>query len=99
MTLTPTKLEHRRPLRSGEYYWLAHSEGFRVESRDGRVGTVFGVHFDPETGSVLALRIRTGLLRERIEELPVEHVLRVDARRRVVEVLDDEAPDDHQLER
>ena len=99
MTPSLTQLEHRRPLRLSEYYWLARSEGFRVESRDGRLGTVFGVHFNPENGSVVALRIRTGLLRERIEELPVEHVLRVDARRRVVEVLDDEEPDDHELGR
>jgi hypothetical protein len=89
VTLTEPPLL-RRPLRLSEYYWLARCEGFRVATRDGRLGTVFGVHFDPATGSIVALRVRTGLLRTHIVEIPVDHVLRVDAQYHLIEVLDEE---------
>jgi uncharacterized protein YrrD len=62
-----------------------------VTTRDGRLGTVFGVHFDPGTGDIVALRVRTGLLRSQIVEMPVNRVLSLDARRRSIEVADEDA--------
>ena len=84
----------RWPLRLSDYYWLARCEGFRVATRDGRLGTVFGVHFEAATGTIAALRVRTGLLRTHIVEIPIDRVLRVDAQHRLIEVIGDDGTAD-----
>ena len=61
MTATPTRVERR--VRPRDYYWLPRCEGYTVVTKDGRLGTVFGVEFDAETGAIDALRVRCGLLR------------------------------------
>lgn len=47
-------------------YWVCHSDGFRVDAAQGRVGFVEAVRSDPdEPGSVLLL-IRAGTLGRRV---------------------------------
>jgi hypothetical protein len=45
-------------------YWLAHCDGFRVETADGGLGFVDHVEVDEEDGVVLA--VRAGLLGRRV---------------------------------
>jgi hypothetical protein len=62
-------------------YWLHRCEGFRVESPDGRVGTVQGVRFkgsiEPEF-----LEVRAGLLGRRLLLISVEQVKEILPRQR-----------------
>jgi hypothetical protein len=64
-------------------YWLRTCEGFRVDSKNGRVGVVEEVRLaadkEPE-----ALAVRTGLFRLRLEIVPVSDVERVIPRRKRV---------------
>jgi len=64
-------------------YWLGTCEGFRVDSRNGRVGIVEEVRFssrkEPET-----LAVRGGLFRTRLLFVPVGAVERVIPRRKRV---------------
>lgn len=92
--MTATATQPGRHVRRKDYYWLARCEGFRVVTRDGRLGTVFGVEFDAATGALAALRVRSGLLRTHMLEIPIENVLAIDPRRRFVHVRDGEAATD-----
>jgi hypothetical protein len=71
-----------------DHYWLARCEGYRVVSKDGHVGTVFGVRFDPGTGELAGLRVRTGLLRRHLLIVPITDVLGLEPRRRLIYVRD-----------
>ena len=57
-------------------YWLSTCEGFRVDSKDGRVGIVEEVRFS-STDRPEALAVRTGLFRLRLAIVPVDEVERV----------------------
>jgi hypothetical protein len=84
----PTRVEPRPKIRTADSYWIARCEGYRVVSNDGHLGTVFGVRFDPETGALAGLRVRTGLLRRHLQMVPVTDVLGIDPRRHLVYVRD-----------
>ena len=79
-----TRLETRPRLGTADDYWLAQCEGYRVVSADGHLGTVFGLRFDPETGALVALRVRTGLLRRQLLTLPIDDVIGIEPRRHLV---------------
>jgi hypothetical protein len=49
----------RPPGSCTDAFWLAHSEGFRVETPAGRLGYVEEVLSERGSGEVLALRVRT----------------------------------------
>jgi hypothetical protein len=68
-------LDIHDPRRSsyGHDYWLHRCDGFRVESPDGRVGTVQGVRFQSSIEPEL-LEVRTGLFGRRLLLIPVEQV-------------------------
>ena len=57
-------------------YWLSTCEGFRVDSKDGRVGIVEEVRFS-SNDQPEALAVRTGLFRLRLAIVPVDEVERV----------------------
>ena len=57
-------------------YWLSTCEGFRVDSKDGRVGVVEEVRFS-SSRQPEALAVRTGLFRLRLRIVPVHEVDRV----------------------
>jgi hypothetical protein len=62
-------------------YWLRTCEGFRVDSKDGRVGVVEEVRFSSDKQPE-ALAVRTGLFRMRLLIVPVNEVRRVVPRRK-----------------
>jgi hypothetical protein len=65
-----------RTLHSGawsERYWLDHSEGFRVESANGRIGMV-----DEAVPWMDAIAVRAGLNGSRILLVPFDQVLLID---------------------
>jgi hypothetical protein len=64
-------------------YWLRTCEGFRVDSKNGRLGIVEEVRLSPAKQPE-ALVVRTGLFRLRLEIVPVGHVQRVIPRRKRV---------------
>ena len=80
------QLERRPSTQTADDYWLARCEGYRVLSTDGHLGTVFGVRLDPETGALVALRVRSGLLRRHLLIVPIDEVIGIDARRHIVYV-------------
>lgn len=49
----------------GQAYWLRTCEGFRVDSKDGRIGVVEEIRFSSEKQPE-ALGVRTGLFRTRL---------------------------------
>jgi len=61
-------------------YWLRRCHGFRVEGREGRIGTVVDILYGAEHDRPSALLLRTGLLRQRLEIVSTEDVERVDPR-------------------
>jgi hypothetical protein len=83
-----TRVERRPKVRTADSYSLARCEGYRVVSNDGHLGTVFGVRFDPETGALAGLRVRTGLMRRHLLIVPVTAVLGIEPRRHLVYVRD-----------
>jgi hypothetical protein len=64
-------------------YWLRTCEGFRVDSKNGRVGVVEEVRVSTDREPE-ALAVRTGLFRLRLEIVPVSDVERVVPRRKRV---------------
>jgi hypothetical protein len=64
-------------------YWLRTCEGFRVDSRNGRVGVVEEVRISADKEPE-ALVVRTGLFRLRLEIVPTSDVERVVPRRKRV---------------
>jgi hypothetical protein len=72
-------------LQESERYWLAHSEGFRVDSDGGRVGIVETViESGPEQAA--ALVVRAGMLGMRLVLVPAEEVASVTPRRKRLRV-------------
>jgi hypothetical protein len=67
-------------LTEGQRYWLAHSEGFRVDSDGGRVGVVEGV-IEPAPGEAPVLIVRAGLLGSRLLVVSAEEIASVVPRR------------------
>ena len=61
-------------------YWLRRCHGFRVESRDGRIGTVEDILYGAEHDQPSALVVRTGLLRQRCELIPIEEIDTIEPR-------------------
>jgi hypothetical protein len=61
-------------------YWLAHSEGFRVDSDGGRVGIVEGV-IEPAPGEAPVLIVRAGLFGTRLLVVPATEIASVAPRR------------------
>jgi hypothetical protein len=55
-------------------YWLAHCEGFRVDSEDGRVGSVDAVRSDPRWGEGRVLAVRAGLFGKRLLFVPLTEI-------------------------
>ena len=68
--------------RSG--YWLAHCEGYRVDSPDGRVGVVEHVRLAPDSGRPELLAVRSGLFVPRLLLVPADRVEGVVPRERRV---------------
>jgi hypothetical protein len=64
-------------------YWLRTCEGFRVDSKNGRLGIVEEVRLSPAKQPE-ALVVQTGLFRLRLELVPVGDVERVIPRRKRV---------------
>ena len=60
-------------------YWLAHSEGFRVDAPGGRVGRVEEV-LEETGGRPRALIVRAGLLGRKLLVVPVNQVDRITPR-------------------
>jgi hypothetical protein len=56
------------------FYWLCRSEGFRVDSPEGRFGLVEAVMFRVRPDWPDALVVRTGVLGRRLTIVPVEDV-------------------------
>ena len=54
--------------------WLSRSEGFRVDSPEGRFGLVEGVMFRIRPDEPDALIVRTGVLGRRLVIVPIEDV-------------------------
>jgi hypothetical protein len=55
-------------------YWLAHCEGFSVDSEDGRLGSVDGVRHDPRFGDARVLAVRAGLFGKRLLIVPLTEI-------------------------
>lgn len=63
------------------FYWLCRSEGFRVDSPEGRFGQVEAVMFRVRPDEPDALVVRTGVLGRRLVIVPIENVADVLPRR------------------
>ena len=57
-------------------YWLAHCEGFRVDSPDGRLGVVELALAD-EHGEPAGLVVRAGIFGKRLVNVPRECVVEI----------------------
>jgi hypothetical protein len=55
-------------------YWLRRCHGFRVESDRGRIGVVEDVLYGAEPARPAALVVRRGVLRQRVDVIPLEDV-------------------------
>ncbi|MCC6222011.1 MAG: hypothetical protein IT201_00795 [Thermoleophilia bacterium] len=73
-----TSLEQRLGAR---FYWLCQSEGFRVDTPEGRFGLVEAVMFRVRPDQPDALVVRAGVLGRRLVIVPVEDVADVTPRR------------------
>jgi hypothetical protein len=62
-------------------YWLSRSEGFRVDTPEGRYGLVEAVMFRMRPDDPDALVVRTGMLGRRLVLVPIEEVADVTPRR------------------
>ena len=80
MTLTGemSSVDTHDPRRSslGIDYWLHRCRGFRIESPDGRIGSVQGLRFRASIEPEL-LEVRAGLLGRRLLLIPVEQVQQI----------------------
>lgn len=56
------------------FYWLCRSEGFRVDTPDGRFGLVEAVMFRIRPDEPDALIVRAGVLGRRLVIVPIEDV-------------------------
>lgn len=72
-TMTQAAPDRLRTASFDRAYWLAHCEGFRVETADGRLGIVTEIRAgDGPDDAVLA--VRAGVLGRRIVLVPVREV-------------------------
>jgi hypothetical protein len=74
-------MDSRAVLSESQRYWLAHSEGFRVDSDGGRIGIVESV-IGGDPHEAVALIVRAGLLGTRLVVVPAEEVVSVASRRK-----------------
>ena len=81
----PTRIARRATNRTADYS-LARCEGYRVLSDNGRLGTVLGIRFDPGTGALAGLRVRTGLLRRHTLIMPITDVIGIEPQHHLVYV-------------
>lgn len=58
-------------------YWLCHCEGYGVEQAGRRLGVVENVVFESELDRPGALRIRSGLFREKLQVVRVDQVAEI----------------------
>jgi hypothetical protein len=58
-------------------YWLHRSEGFRVDSPDGRVGFVEELRFGSSTERPDALAVRAGLFGRLLLIVPIDQVEKI----------------------
>jgi hypothetical protein len=58
-------------------YWLCHCEGYWVEQAGRRLGVVENVVFESELDRPGALRIRSGLFREKLQVVRVDQVAEI----------------------
>jgi hypothetical protein len=65
-------------------YWLRRCHGFRVDSADGRIGTVENVRFDSPPAAPQALVVRVGLFGKRLLIFPVSEVEAILPRQQLV---------------
>ena len=73
-------------------YWLAHAEGFHVQSNVGRLGIVEEVRVD-DAGNLASLVVRGGVLGNRTRVLDAAAVRAVNPRRLWIDVaIETEAP-------
>lgn len=66
-------------------YWLAHAEGFHVQSNIGRLGIVEEVRVD-DTGNLASLLVRGGVLGNRTRVLEAAAVRAINPRRLWIDV-------------
>jgi hypothetical protein len=66
------------------FYWLCRSEGFRVDSPEGRFGLIEAVMFRTRPDHPDALIVRVGVLGRRLAIVPIEDVKDVIPRRQRV---------------
>lgn len=66
-------------------YWLAHAEGFQVQSNVGRLGIVEEVRVD-DTGNLASLLVRGGVLGSRTRVLDAAAVRAINPRRLWIDV-------------
>jgi hypothetical protein len=69
----PPVIAGRGPALDHEY-WIAHCEGYRVESHEGRLGFVDEIRENPEDPTTPLLAIRAGMLGRRILLVPADQV-------------------------
>ena len=66
----PTKATPEQPSEC----WLARCEGFRVDSEDGRLGSVEAVRVDPRWGEGRVLAVRAGLFGKKLLIVPLTEI-------------------------
>jgi hypothetical protein len=74
--LSPAKTHHGKRAA----YWLRRCQGFRVDSRGARIGTVEDVLYGSELDQPAALLIRTGIFVRRLESISVDEIEAIDPR-------------------
>ena len=77
-----SRLKGRGPQAIDLDFWLHRSEGFRVDSPDGRVGFVSELRFGTSMARPDVLAVRAGLLGRLLLIVPVEQVAEIVPRER-----------------
>lgn len=68
---TPDSMPAARPAIFDPSYWIAHCEGYRVDSPGGRIGFVDRVTVQPDG---IVLSVRMGRLGRRAIEIPADEI-------------------------
>lgn len=79
--MNPRERTSLREALGSRYYWLCRSEGFRVDSPEGRFGLVEAVMFRRRPDEPDALVVRAGVLGRRLVLVPIDDVADVVPRR------------------
>jgi hypothetical protein len=79
--MNPRERTSLREALGSRYYWLCRSEGFRVDSPEGRFGLVEAVMFRRRPDEPDALVVRAGVLGRRLVLVPIADVADVVPRR------------------